>query len=257
VPPILFRDRAPTAVELERFRLSLSAYRDGSGHAHVGDQSYPDWRDMERVTAAMLGGFTWESKGIVDVEVPVAGERPFGISCKSRTSRLGDDSVLMELSNSAAYFRTELIRRGLWPVTSANVSEAGPVVVALVKRWHDEAPPRLDIARSSYLHFAHTKDNSQWRMSWFPLTVIDTPPPTSLDWEHLPSTRVEGSSRTIGRVGGHMLWEWYGDSGGQLKYYPPLSLARWVSPWFRLEDPPVDPDPRGKAERYWPELWPG
>src|SRR4051794_21762706 len=108
VPPatgILFRDRPPTDREFERMRLSLSAFRDGSGHAHVGTESYPDWRDMERVTAAITGGFTWESKGIVDVEVPAVGEMPFGISCKSRASRLADAHVLMELSNSAAYFR--------------------------------------------------------------------------------------------------------------------------------------------------------
>jgi hypothetical protein len=252
---LAFRDRAPSDSEFERLRLTLSTYTDGSGHFHKDGRTYPDWRDWERVIASSTNGIAVESKSIVDVEVPIVGSRPFGLSCKSRVSRLSDEHVLMELSNSAAYFRTYLLELGLWPIVDARL--AGPALVALVQRWHDEARGRLDVANSSYLHLAHTPNWQYWRVSWFPMSIIQSPPPESLDWQHHLSARVAGSSRTIGLHNGRMLWEWYGDSGGQLKFYPLLENARWISPWFYLETPPEDPDPRGRAERYWPHLWPG
>ena len=58
---------------------------------------------------------------------------------------------------------------------------------------------------------------------------------------------------TAGRV-----FEWYGQSGGQLKYYPLADTATWASARFRLEPLPDDL-PHGilaKAQAYFPQLWP-
>src|SRR5438477_11503552 len=99
-----FRDRPPTDVEIERIRLALSTYRDGSGQLLVASGTYPGWRDFERATAAALGGSCPENKGVFDVEIPGPGHLPYGLSLK--TSRFETDAtqVLMEMSNANAAF---------------------------------------------------------------------------------------------------------------------------------------------------------
>ena len=50
--------------------------------------------------------------------------------------------------------------------------------------------------------------------------------------------------------------EWYGESGGQLKYYPLASEALWRSPVFELERIPSGRSSLlEKAALYFPELW--
>jgi hypothetical protein len=61
----------------------------------------------------------------------------------------------------------------------------------------------------------------------------------------------------VGRDNIGVLFEWYGESGGQLKYYPFASNAKWASVPFQLE--PL-PDAEGygilaKASAYFPQLW--
>ncbi len=53
------------------------------------------------------------------------------------------------------------------------------------------------------------------------------------------------------------LFEWYGLSGGQLKYYPPVDWASWHSEPFSLEPLPDDLEPglQNKAMQYFPEKW--
>lgn len=55
------------------------------------------------------------------------------------------------------------------------------------------------------------------------------------------------------------LFEWYGESGGQLKYYPLVEKAVWKSDRFQLEPLPSDQDLHygilSKAAMYYPRLW--
>jgi hypothetical protein len=55
------------------------------------------------------------------------------------------------------------------------------------------------------------------------------------------------------------LFEWYGESGGQLKYYPLAESALWHSNIFRLEPLPKNwNDKHGiltKTKDYFPKLW--
>lgn len=53
------------------------------------------------------------------------------------------------------------------------------------------------------------------------------------------------------------LFEWYGDSGGQFKYYPSVSDALWISEKFRLEplDNAVELGIEAKAAAYFPDKW--
>jgi hypothetical protein len=53
-----------------------------------------------------------------------------------------------------------------------------------------------------------------------------------------------------------MLFEWYGESGGQLKYYPLAVNAIWSSGRFQLE--PLKNVGHGilaKVAAYFPQLW--
>jgi hypothetical protein len=243
---LALRDRPPNPTELERLRLTLSGFRDGSGQLMIsGKGSYPGWRDFERAVAAVFGGTTMESKAVFDVVLHTGGEDPFGISCKTRAGRVSDAFVLMELSNSAALFWRRL--RDLKIDPDREPERAGPALIALVEEWHEAEGQNIDLAGSSYLHLSHTMDWRQWRLAWYPLS-LRPPDGGTIAWEAT-------GSRIVGRLENRMIWEWYGQSGGQLKFYPPHVWARWVSDWFELEEPPAE-TPAERAARYWPQLWP-
>src|SRR4051812_30883777 len=99
-----FRDRPPTAQELERLRLVLSVFRDGSGNTQMPDGSKrADWRQVERAIAEVFGGVTAESKAVFDIDFPTDDALPYGASVKTSLRRK-DDRVLMEMANSPALF---------------------------------------------------------------------------------------------------------------------------------------------------------
>ena len=65
-----------------------------------------------------------------------------------------------------------------------------------------------------------------------------------------PGARVVGNDASGTRI------EWYGESGAQLKYYPPAVEALWQSERFRLEPlPDREYGIQAKAAAYFPELW--
>jgi hypothetical protein len=80
-----------------------------------------------------------------------------------------------------------------------------------------------------------------------------------LRW-YFPTVARRGAQTPARRINGDdelgTLFEWYGESGGQLKYYPLASSALWASEQFRLE--PLRETEYGvlaKATAYFPELW--
>ena len=109
------RDRPMSAKEVERLRLVLSTFRDGSGQYLRSIKGYmPDYLDFERATALVCGGTTSENKNVFDVTVPVPGRLPFGISCKmSSTQPVRNKSSFTELSNSQKKFEDEFGRRSI------------------------------------------------------------------------------------------------------------------------------------------------
>lgn len=81
-----FVDRKPNSQEIERFRLILSTYQDGTGMLKDGDRTLPGWRDFERSVAIAFDGQGLESKWIYDVLLPIKSSTGayYGISCKMR-----------------------------------------------------------------------------------------------------------------------------------------------------------------------------
>jgi len=250
------RDRALSPVELERMRLLLSTFRDGSGQS-VAAGFMPDYLSFERVTAIVCAGVTTENKGIFDVTVPVgSGRKDFGVSCKMASAQPSSRPCwFMELSNSAKKFHDAFSAVGAdWRV---NPAEAGPVMVELVESWHHAVADQVDIDASKYLLLTH---DSRWRdfeVASFDLNLQRLDARTDIEWV------TEGRNGVISSLAGyfevdekrHRLWQFYGNSGGQLKYYPLLGWEEWRSGVFQLEEPPVH-DLKTKVQDYWPGLWP-
>lgn len=284
--PLPFIDRDPTPGEVQKLRLLLSTFQDGTGMLADKNNSkltLPGWRDFERATALALSGYAQESKAIFDVIFPDSNNPriSYGISCKMRNTldRIDKDGrVTLELSNSAGMFWNELHQSG---ITQENYrtrpQEVGPAVIKLYEKWHRE--PRTDsegkfilqkgkhtntsmknlgtinLEKSCFLVLSYNKKGI-YQLHQFPLVLPD---PTLINWEFTSKKEEEAdtSKRLVARDDNGILFEWYAESGGQLKYYPLAKDATWYSDRFQLE--PLDNDSDygilSKAQVYFPEQW--
>lgn len=253
------RDRPFTPTEIEQTRLLLSTYCDGTGATNAQvDWTVPDYRDFERVVAAVCGGTTPEDKGVFDVVVPTAGSKPYGVSCKMAGpgSPYDPDTAFIEMTNSSKKFLDAFLRAGVdW---TKDASGAGATAVELVTSWHEVVGDEVDLAHSSYLLLTHSADWRKYRLTSLPLNLKLADPRTSIRWQ-INAHRGTGRPNSLhgyyshhGRE--HRLWELYPESGGQLKYHPLWEWANWTTDWFELEKPP----PRNliqQARMYFPKKW--
>lgn len=232
-------------------RLILSTFRDGSGQVMLKDgRSMPGFRDFERATAAITYGQAREDKGIFDVWVPTQ-TLPFGISCKMASAQpRKNECSFMELSNSLAYFHTALDSAGV--DFEQNPGVAGEVIVDLVMSWHSAVSDDVDLSGSKYAILTHDARWEFFQLQCFPLDLRIADPVRHVHWV-VEGRALNGYIDLGHRV--HRLWQWYGYSGGQLKYYPLLDWAEWIAPAFRLEDAPVA-SLRSRAIDYFGDLWP-
>jgi hypothetical protein len=278
----------PTPQHVEQLRLILSTFQDGSGQQALKppqiDASRPGWRDFERATALAFSGHPQESKFIFDVLVSDLGvqNQYYGISCKMRrtlpvekvntkkTEKIDEVSfteedptrALMELSNSSGKFWDEL--KG-YNLDQKNYRQQPKVVgrriIELVERWHQQlAPPNggtINMDKSFYLVLSWN-EQGWYQLHQFSLKLPD---PNLIQWSFPPGKTRKGQDASEGR---HLrgedqhgkLFEWYGESGGQLKYFPLFSTAAWRSERFQLEPLPEGRyGLRHKAEDYFPEKW--
>lgn len=262
-------NRNPTQAEFERFRLILSTYQDGSGQQALKDgRTLPGWRDFERSVAAAFGGIAQENKFIFDVLIPDTKWKgiSFGISCKMRrtlndTKRKG--RVTLELSNSSGKFWNRLAEKEIhhqnYRETPLKVAQA---LLTQENEWHAEVGlergGQVDLSGSFYLALSW---NLQGEYQLFKF-ALDLPSPSSLTWDFPSVVRnsIEQAGRRLrGQDEVGTLFEWYGESGGQLKYYPLVENALWKSDIFTLEPLPADWNEKHgivkKARDYFPELW--
>ena len=265
---IPFVDRNPTKKEVELFRLLLSTYQDGSGQQSLEDgNTLPGWRDFERSIALAFNGEAQESKSIFDVLLPDKKRAGvyFGVSCKMRrtlndTKRTG--RVTLELSNSSGKFWERLGQSGIHQQNYKEKSlEVAQALIQQVNEWHASVglgqDGSVDLSKSFYLALSWNSKN-EYQLFKFPLSL---PEPTSLNWD-FPT--VKNDEEKLGRrLRGqdHLgtLLEWYGESGGQLKYYPLVDNALWKSQIFNLETLPKGWEKKhgilAKAKDYFPKLW--
>jgi hypothetical protein len=113
----------------------------------------------------------------------------------------------------------------------------------------------VDIQRSFYLVLSWNKAG-WYQLHQFSLRLAD---PKSLTWTCPISGKMrqdELSRRIVGQDSTGSLFEWYGESGGQLKYYPFAKDAIWASDRFRLEPlKDIESGILAKAAAYFPDFW--
>ena len=272
---VLFAERKWTSTELERLRLLLSTYQDGSGQVTKATKgkSIPDGWDFEDCVAALIG--TDEevpryAKDVFDLVVPLnspKGGARFGISCKMKAELVKagksikasktDGRAYLELSNAARAFSTAF---GDGEITTENFMEGdnptrtGEALIETVNDWHSlSVKDGIDLSRSCYLVLLYSPA-LKFKLFQFPITL---PSAKSLTW-YAGKGRGGGTGKHIkGTAEDGIVFEFYGGSGGQLKYYPKVSDAIYVSDEFELE--PITSDVSGllvrKAEDYFPEKW--
>ncbi len=252
--------RPITLKEVEKLRLILSIYQDGSGMlSQKGGATLPGWRDFERAVALALGGEAQESKAIFDILLPTGtADIKHGISCKmcGELKRIDRDGrVTLELSNSAGKFWDRLRSKGIHQKNyKKRPSEVGASLIELIEEWHlavsIEAGGNVDLHGSSYLVLSWNQ-TGWYQLHQFPIFL---PTPAPLQW-FFPTT---GRRRRLRGDDEHgNLFEWYGESGGQLKYYPLAKNAIWNSGRFQLEPlrKNIEHGILTKVKAYFPELW--
>ncbi len=253
-----FVHRPPTDKEVERFRLILSTYQDGTGMlADEGKSTLPGWRDFERSFALATDGIAPEDKGIYDVYIPDLNREGivFGASCKMRGTLRTVRSrglVTIEVSNAAGEFWDALKSEGLDEETYSNEPQrSGEILIRLVESWHEkvglESDGNVDNSLSFFLSLQWDRRSGRYQLFRYP---IDLPNPAELSWFF-------SGRRVYAEQDENLIFEWYGHSGGQLKYYPKAEDAIWRSNEFQLE-----PIPRGfeigimnKSATYFPDKW--
>jgi len=242
-----WRDRDPSPDEVERFRLMLSVFKDGSGNVRMDDgTTRADWRQVERTLAECFGGATNEDKGVFDVILKPTDDEPFGLSAKT-SQRRTDSRVLMELANSPAKFKAAAIEDAVdWEASSAD--GIGWSMLKTVRGWHEELRPVIDIDRSSYVVLTHDRKKIEYQLFRFPLELPDA---EQLDW----SQRTSRGRAIVGKRDDDILIEFYPWSGGQVKFFPHGDSAPWHSEILELETPTKVTGLGGRAKEYWPELW--
>lgn len=253
-----FVHRPPTQKEFEKFRLILSTYQDGTGMlAADGNSTLPGWRDFERSFALAINGIAAEDKGIYDVHIPDPNRKDvyFGASCKMRGTlrqARAKGIVTIEVSNAAGEFWDALKDAGLDENNYSNKPKrSGEILIELVESWHEDVGlttgGNVDNDRSFYLTLQWEKSSGSYQLFQY---AIDMPDPSKLSWS------VSGR-RLSAKRNDDVLFEWYGHSGGQLKYYPTTKEAIWQTDEFKLEPIPdgFEIGIMSKAATYFPEKW--
>ena len=268
-----FAGRPPNEEEVEVLRLLLSTFQDGTGQERGG--TLPGWRDYERASALTFGGEALEAKAVFDVLVPLtSGRGRYGISCKMKNGldKANEKSkpgvidtrgrAYLELSNSAGDFWAELGKLGLYPENyrdGSHPQKAGEALVSLVESWHerDATTYSVDLSRSYHVVLLYSTKAGEYQLFQYPLAL---PAASELKW-YCPMVKRKGEMVQAKHIKGvsaeGIVFEWYGESGAQLKYYPKISDALWRSEVFELE-PLSDEVERGllaKAAQYFPQEW--
>lgn len=255
-----YSTRNATNDEVDLFRLLLSTYRDGSGaEAEADGSTRANWRQIERCVAELVKSETSEDKNIFDViaKDPDLETTYYGYSVKSKQLPTTQFEKLesvgrtyMEVANSPAKF---------WDAIEASIgirevafgkaeyaNQIGDTLLSLVSKWHhDELSAlsarvpgaTLNLEASNYFCLSYSAlDKTKLSDSRkYQIHVFDLEFPNNIQWEYTSPKCLRGYDPAYPD---ESLFDWYGLSGGQLKYYPRASSARYKSPVFKLASPP-------------------
>ena len=268
-----FVTRPSSAQEINRLRLFISTFGDGSGNQRgLDNTTRADWRQLERCVAEFVGAVGGENKEIFDVLAPDDSDCNllYGLSVKSKqlpvrqfNSLGGNGRVYMEIANSPAKFfdaltnqlgvSEEQFRMQRFP------KEVGDTVLRTVELWHQEGKSWIEehypakqllLNKSCYLSISLSKPARQLPTR-YQIHTFDLKYPNNLIWRYKSDKCLTGFES---QFPDEPLVDWYALSGGQLKYYPRASAARFASPVFTLETPAML-SIKQKAQTYFPGLF--
>jgi len=242
----------------------MSVFRDGFGQERDLTGTRVGWRDLERVVSELLDGKALEKKHVFDVLVPSTNPlgTVYGISVKSKClgrqrniEMLDEDGrVYMELTNSPAKLWKPLKDMGIDENTFRKETDAERIGISVIKTVHDwylnSGIDAIDLERSVHLNVSYSdpKKNEErlYQLHSFKLGF-----PKGIRWAFSSGACLRGYDPSNP---GQPLIDWYGLSGGQLKYYPRTSSALYKTPVFTLLKPKVwRIEERSKV--YWPSEW--
>ncbi|CAE6837241.1 hypothetical protein [Paraburkholderia aspalathi] len=249
-----FLTRNPTAAELMLLKKFLASYRDGSGNLREDDGSTrAEFRQIERCFAELLHGRTTENKAFYDFVVQSnegGGIAVRGASIKTKehakllayTTQQATMRSHMELSNSNAKDWELCAARGLTHDMFRDLQHAADFGQAILDRQrierqasetaylntiagHNKEFVQQDCVYISLLYSPMTNGERTYQVSSFHAAL---PPPAT--WT------IEGR-RLIGKdENDQVVYEWYGLSGAQFKYYPKIADRLHGTELFTLAD---------------------
>jgi len=249
-----FLTRSPNASELTLLKKFLASYRDGSGNLREPDgSSRAEFRQIERCFAELLHGTTTENKAFYDFVVQSnegGGIAVRGASIKSKehehlngyASQAATMRSYLELSNSAAKDWAMCHDRGLSEQIFRDAQRADEFGAAILDRQRIERQTSQatylnsipggnkffvenDCVYISVLYSPMVHGERSYMVSSFHAVL---PQPTSWSFK---------GRRLVGKdANGDVVYEWYGLSGGQLKYYPKIADRLHGTDLFTLAD---------------------
>lgn len=268
-----FATNDPTQQDTLRLSLMLSTYLDGTGNQRDKDGgTRANWREIERCVAESFMSATGEDKGIFDV---VAADREdaslcYGFSVKSKEYARGTldtldatGRVYMEVANSPAKFWAPLHAMNLDENDfrdGRNAAKFGASVIKTVQTWHkdgkilferDFPDKKLDLDCSCYLSVTYSKTDS-WRDRQYQVHAFPLDFPDGIRWQFASEKCLRGYDPEHPT---EALFDWYALSGGQLKYYPRASTAKFRTDVFGVRHPQKQMTIVDKAKIYFPEQW--
>lgn len=270
--PFVTRPASPQ--EINRLRLFISTYRDGSGNQRdeANGTTRADWRQLERCIAEFVGAVGGENKEIFDV-LAQDNEIPnvlYGLSVKSKQlpgrqfdSLSSNGRVYMEIANSPAkLFAALKVQHNLAENhfrEQKHPKEIGETILQTIEHWHEEGKTLIEahspgrqllLERSCYFSISMTVPGRQVETR-YQIHTFDLKYPRNLIWRYKSDKCLTGFDP---RFPEEPLVDWYALSGGQLKYYPRATDARFASSVFTLETPPKL-SIGDKAKAYFPEIF--
>jgi hypothetical protein len=249
-----FLTRVPNEQELKLLKKFLASYRDGSGNLRETDgSSRAEFRQIERCFAELLHGTTTENKAFYDFVVQTnenGGVAIRGASIKSKehehlhsyASEAATMRSHLELSNSAAKDWALCREAGLNEQMFRDGLQASDFGRTILERQKIER----QVSQDTYLNsiagankFFVEADCVYISVLYSPMNRGERAYLVSSFNAVLPEPSVWSfkGRRLVGKdAQDQVLYEWYGLSGGQLKYYPKISSRLHGTELFTLAD---------------------
>jgi len=227
--------------DINQLAVLLSTFTDGSGQLKSISKKYnslPGWLDIERTCAEFFNGKTLEKKDVFDVVIPKENKM-IGVSIKTKCVgtplklfNLDNGQLYLELTNSSATIWNELKQHNLQESDFGNNSKAtiiGSKLVEIANKIQSKSTvEKIDFDESRHIVFSYSKPTNKDPSIFYKIHVLKMNINEELVWKFSSDKCLRGS------LGDKTIVDWYGLSGGQLKYYPLASNSTHTSPVFSL-----------------------